>query len=220
MRITFYFMVLISCFLWGNSTLAQSIPVEVMVGDQKSTLDIMFFSYFKNKDTSNSEFLFFNRNRASVDYKMTDTSYVPQFGFTEALSYTTSSLGGFAPVAVVQLVNTGIFPKIGIQYVKSTPNIVLFGWTVIEATKNPTLDVFVLSRYTPYLRDGMNLYAQVELLANIPTGIKNKYNFVQRMRMGVKLREFQFGIAGDFVENGRTTYTSSTNLGVFLRYEF
>ena len=80
------------------STAKAQIPVEIFAGHERTTVDIMFFKYFKNNQGENSRWLFFNRNRASVDYRMTKTSYLPQFGFTEAISYNHEKLKGFAPV--------------------------------------------------------------------------------------------------------------------------
>jgi hypothetical protein len=67
-----------------RSAALSQIPVEVFAGHEKTTVDLMFFRFFKNSAGENSRFLFFNRNRASVDYRMTGKSYLPQFGFTEA----------------------------------------------------------------------------------------------------------------------------------------
>lgn len=212
-------VLLIATLLFRGVAIAQ-IPVEVFGGDKKMTLDIMFFKYFKNKDKSNSKFLFFNRNRASIDYKMTETTNLPQFGFTEAISFNDKKLKGFAPVAVVSILNKGVYPKIGIQYVKIKQDFTLFGWTVVETLNNSNIDVFILARYTPKLGDELNLYTQIEILNNFPTTEKNNFNFVQRIRLGLKRNEFQIGLGIDFVENGRNNFKNTLNIGGFLRYEF
>ena len=68
-------------FIVTNFSLIAQIPVEIFGGHHRSTIDIMFFKFFKNNKAENSPWLFFNRNRASIDYRMTDTSFLPQFGF-------------------------------------------------------------------------------------------------------------------------------------------
>lgn len=214
------YMILMAGFLFWKPAFSQSIPVEFFAGDNKATLDIMFFKYFKNKDKSNSKVLFFNRNRASIDYKMTETENLPQFGFTEAISYNTSNLKGFAPVVVVQFLNKGIYPKIGIQFVKQKHDFTFFGWSVVETLNNPRIDLFALTRFTPKLTEKINLYSQLELLSNFPTVAKNSFNFIQRIRLGLKLNEFQFGTGIDLVQNGRKQFINTTNIGGFLRYEF
>jgi len=192
------FSLVIAMLLFRGIAFAQ-IPVEVFAGDKKATLDIMFFKYFKRKEKQNSKFLFFNRNRASIDYKMTETTNLPQFGFTEAISYNHQKLKGFAPVVVVQLLNKGIYPKAGIQFAKIKKDYTIFSWLVAETWADPTIDFFFLGRYTPKLTDKLNLFAQLELLNALPTTTKNNFNFVQRIRLGLKLKEFQFGAGIDLV---------------------
>jgi len=180
----------------------------------------MFFKYFKNKEKQNSKLLFFNRNRASIDYKMTKTTNLPQFGFTEAISYNHEKLKGFAPVAVISILNRGVYPKIGIQYVKIKMDFTFFGWTVAETLKDANINLFLLARFTPKLTEKLNLYTQIEFVNDFPVTDKNLYNFVQRIRLGLKLKEFQFGAGFDFHQYGRNNFVSTNNMGGFLRYEF
>ncbi len=196
------------------------IPVEVFVGNKKATVDIMFFKYFKNKEGQNSKFLFFNRNRASIDCKMTETTNLPQFGFTEAFSYNAPKLKGFAPVVVASILNRGIFPKAGIQFAKIKKNYTIFSWLVAETLKGPNIDFFFLARYTPKLTEKLNLFSQIELVNALPTVEQNNFTFTQRFRLGLKVKEFQFGAGLDLSQLGRNNYTNTNNLGVFLRNEF
>lgn len=99
--------ILLLIFIHHCISSSGQIPVELMAGHERSTVDVMFFSFFKDKQGQNSRWLFFNRNRASIDYRMTDNTYLPQFGFTEAISYNHEKLNGFAPVAVGQVLSWG-----------------------------------------------------------------------------------------------------------------
>ena len=65
----------------------------------------------------------------------------------------------------------------------------------------------------------MKLYTQIELLNNFPTADTNM-NFTQRLRLGLKFDEVQFGLAMDLNEMGRNNFINTTNTGIFLRYEF
>lgn len=211
--------VVIAMLLFRGIAFAQ-IPVEVFAGDKKATVDIMFFKFVKNKEGQNSKFLFFNRNRASIDYKMTKTTNLPQFGFTEAISYNHDKLKGFAPVAVVQVLNRGVYPKAGIQFAKIKKDYTIFSWVVSETLKEPNIDFFFLARYTPKLNDKLNLFSQIELVNAFPTVEQNNFSFTQRFRLGLKIKEFQFGAGLDLSQLGRNDFTKSENLGGFLRYEF
>lgn len=211
-------------FVWillvmGGRAITQ-VPVEVFSGHKKTTADIMFFKFFKKKDGQNSEWLFFNRTRASIDYTMTPQSNLPQFGFTEAVSYNNKKWKGFAPVALVQILNRGVYPKAGIQFASSKNDYTLFSWLVSETKARPGFDFFLLARYTPVLNPQLRLFAQVELVNAFPTSANMNFNFVQRLRLGIKRNAFQVGAGADITENGRTTFLNTVNIGGFLRYEF
>ena len=163
-----------------NVGLAQ-IPVEVFGGNRKTSLDMMFFRFFKNKYRENSYWLFFNRNRASIDYTMPESANLPSLGFTEAISFNHPKLGGLAPVVVGQIFYTGIYPKTGIQYVYISEKLTFFSWLVIETLKTPDIDYFLLIRYVPRLSEKLNLFAQFEALSSFPTTSPGNYNFTQRL---------------------------------------
>jgi hypothetical protein len=211
--------VVIAMLLFRGIAFAQ-IPVEVFAGHKKATVDIMFFKYFKNKDGQNAKFLFFNRNRASIDYAMTETTNLPQFGFTEAFSYNHEKLKGFAPVVVMSILNRGIYPKAGIQFAKIKKDCTIFSWLVSETLKEPNIDFFFLARYTPKLSDKLNLFSQIELVNAFTTVEQNNFSFTQRFRLGLKIKEFQFGAGLDLSQLGRNDFTTTENFGGFLRYEF
>lgn len=213
------FFVVIALLLFRGIAFAQ-IPVEVFTGHKKATVDIMFFKFIKNKNGSNSKFLLFNRNRTSIDYAMTETTNLPQFGFTEAFSYNHEKLKGFAPVIVASILNRGVYPKVGFQFAKIKKDYTIFSWLVVETFKEPNVDFFFLARYTPKLTDKLNLFSQIELVNAFPAVEKNNYAFTQRFRLGLKIKEFQFGAGLDLTQSGKNNFTQTENLGGFLRYEF
>lgn len=196
------------------------IPVEVFAGDKKVTLDVMFFKYVKHTNGQPSNWLFFNRNRASIDYKMTETTNLPQFGSTEAISYNHKKLRGFAPVVVAQLLNRGVYPKAGIQFAHIRNNLTIFTWVVYETVAAPNLDYFFLGRYTPKITEKLNLFTQVELVNAFPIVKNNAYSFIQRFRLGLKVKELQFGTGIDLTAIGRNNLVKTKNVGAYLRYEF
>jgi len=206
--------------LCSYGTTKAQIPVEVFGGHERTTVDIMFFKFFKNNQGENSRWLFFNRNRASADYRMTETTYLPQFGFTEAISYNHERLKGFAPVVVGQVLSWGVYPKAGIQYAHVKKDLTVFTWLVCETLEHPDLDYFLLFRYTPKLSDKVNLFTQVESVNAFPTVSSGNYNFIQRLRVGIQLKSYQLGTGADFNQTGNYTFTKAFNLGGFIRHEF
>ena len=205
-------------FLFRGMAAAQ-IPVEVFAGHKKTSLDILFFKYFKTKSGVNTPLLLFNRNRAVVDYQMTTTTFLPQFGFTEAISLNYKQLKGFAPVVVAQIFSTGVFAKAGFQYAYIKKDLTLFSWLVCETKKEPGIDLFFLGRYTPKLVGSWHAFSQLEMLGSAPTAVQANFSFTQRARMGLKRNPFQFGAGVDIQQTGRKNFTILTNFGAFLRYE-
>lgn len=196
------------------------IPAEVFGGNKRATLDILFFRFIKKKTDGNTKWLFFNRNRASIDYEMTPTQNLPQYGFTEAVSYNHPKLKGFAPVAVVQLLNRGVFPKAGWQYAHSGKEFTLFTWLVSETLRRPNLDHFLLLRYTPPIGKRLHLFTQLETVSTVPTYRSNNYNFIQRIRLGLQPGTWQYGLGADFSASGRGNFLQTENWGLFLRHAF
>ncbi len=215
MRKSLFIILLLFC-----SIVNAQIPVELFGGHEKTTVDIMFFKYFKNKHGENSRWLFFNRNRASIDYRMTKTTYLPQFGFTEAISYNHEKLKGFAPVVVGQVLSWGVYPKAGIQYAHIGKKITVFSWLVCETLDKPDLDYFLLFRFTPKLTDKINLFTQIESVNTFPTTGIDNLSFSQRFRLGLSIKSYQFGAGLDLNQTGNTTFTNNYNVGGFLRHEF
>lgn len=202
-----------------KGALAQ-IPVEVFGGDKKASFDLMFFKFFKNKEGQNSKLLFFSRERAVIDYKQTSNNNLPQFGFTEAISYNHHALKGFAPVLVAQVLNRGTFAKAGIQYAHISKTFTLFGWSVVSVDSKTDIDLFLLLRYTPKLSEKWQLFSQIELINALPTAKNSNFSFTQRLRLGLKKQDWQFGLGSDFSAIGRDNYTNSQNTGLFIRHEF
>ena len=212
---------LIFLFLWLPSChLISQIPVEVFTGHEKATIDVMFFRFIKRDETINTKFLFFNRNRASIDYSMTATTNLPLFGFTEALSYNHPKLKGFAPVAVAQVLSRGVYPKVGFQFAKIKSNLTLFSWLVSETASDPNIDFFILARFTPKLSKLLSLFSQAELVSAFPLSDQKNISLTERFRIGLKINAFQFGLGTDLTQTGRGNYLKTNNWGGFLRYEF
>ena len=155
-----------------------------------------------------------------VDYRQTTTNNLPQFGFTEALSYNHPALKGLAPVLVGQVLNRGTYAKTGVQYARISGQITVFSWTVVGLSRQPDIDLFLLLRYTPKLSEKWRLFTQIELINTFPTRENAAYTFTQRLRLGVKKQDWQFGVGCDLSTFGRNNFSGTQNTGLFLRHEF
>jgi hypothetical protein len=199
---------------------SQKLPIELFVGHEKTTVDLTYFRHIKTKEDRNSRWLLFNRDRISVDYEKVGGQYQPKFAMTFAMSYNPHTWKGVAPVAVVTATNQGLFPKLGMQYYTVRKDFVFFIWTIVEAMDDPDMEVFLLTRYTPPLGNRLKLYLQGESGNKIPLYDESVFSFFQRARVGLVTGRVQWGLAADFEQSGYRTFSSSHNLGVFLRYEF
>jgi hypothetical protein len=90
----------------------------------------------------------------------------------------------------------------------------------METLSKPGIDFFILSRFEPKVSEKLQLFTQVELVHAFPTESGKNYNFIQRARLGLKLKDWQFGLGADFNEFGNKTFVSTNNTGIFLRHEF
>lgn len=190
-----------------------------MAGPEKSSVDLMFFKFFKNKDDTNSKLLFFNRNRVSITNDMKTSGTMPLFSFTEAVSYNTPKLKGFAPVLVGQVLSWAVLPKAGIQYAYLRPNLTIFSWLVTETIEDPALDYYILGRYTPKISGETHLFTQGESLSVFPH-ISENIQIYNRLRLGLSKHDWQYGFALDNSFIGRNTFNPNTNWGLFIRHEF
>lgn len=211
--------VVILLIIMGQLAKAQ-IPTEIFVGEKRATIDVMFFKYFKNAKEENSRWLFFHRNRASADVQISLTQQAILFGFTEAISYNHSSLKGLAPVAVLSVLNGGLTPKAGVQYVSIHPQFTLFTWAVASLQQNKVLDYFLLMRYTPSISTKTRAFLQLESVNAFATQTAAPHSFTLRTRLGLKHHHFQWGVGLDQVFIGRNDFQKTTNPGIFVRYEF
>jgi hypothetical protein len=188
------------------------LPVELLGGNDRTTADVLWFRPFTDSSGKASPFLFFNRTRASVNY-----SNQTAFGTTLAVSYNLRSGIGF--VFTGQFLNQGFYPKAGVQYFTRTRRALLFTWVTAELLQQSRVDWFVLSRWEPPLSSQLNLFTQLELLSVVdPEGY---LSLTQRIRLGLGFPlRWQSGVGIDLGQAGKGTFTTSTNIGLFIRKEF
>lgn len=197
------------------------IPVELFVGNQRTTIDVLLIKGILDGENTRTPWTFLNRTRASMDHAITETERLPQFGFTQAVSYNHASFGGFAPVVVVLIKNEGVYPKAGIEFVRSTKHFTVFTWLVCRTTTLPDIDYFLIARwYMPALTERLRLFSQVETVNTLPTTTERSYSFTQRFRLGIAWEHLQVGIGTDFQQIGRASWHTTSNIGAFVRYEF
>ena len=195
-------------------SMAKAQSTEFYAGDDRYGIDLMWYKFFRNDDGKNSPWLFFSRNRANNDYKNSPTL----FGSTNAISYNLNNGIGF--VGVGSFLNAGFLGKLGVQYVHSAEETLVFGWIVADIKKQGAIDMFVLLRYQTAIDGTWKLFAQGELFPVFnPT--TDMLNAVQRLRLGLRHNAIAGGIMMDFQQIvHHSTVTTIENIGLFARYEF
>lgn len=203
-------LLLLFCF---EAIQAQSLPVEIMGGHKRSGVDVLWFRNFSSLKSTASPWLFFHRTRASSNYHG-QTS----FGVRNALSYNFKK--GIGIVVTVQLLQSGVAAKGGIQFVKVFERASLFSWVVAGNNTDhfASADWFVLLRWTPIIKNNWNWFTQLELLSSMD--IESNKNLVQRVRLGLGKKSWQFGLASDQTQTGNTNLIATGNNGFFYERNF
>lgn len=189
----------------------QNIPFEVFAGHKRTGADVLWFKSPLNQATS--PWLFFHRSRASVDY-----SNQTAFGMTNAISYNFKN--GLGVVAATQFQQSGFAAKGGLQYFAAFKNGSVFSWLVVgnNTTHRFSGDWFVLARYTPKLNEKMRWFFQTEFFNTLDN--QQHKSYTQRLRLGIKLKDWQTGLGGDYTQSGIHHLIATQNTGVFIRKEF
>lgn len=196
---------------FGSTANAQS--VEYFAGNERTGADLMWFKNFLNKQDTKTSFLFFSRNRVSVDYHDSPGA----FGSTNAISYNFNN--GIGIVSVASFLNTGFTPKTGIQYFRQKNAWLFFGWIVSDLEKAGNADLFGMLRYQPKINDHWQVFTQLELFP-VLTPSSGYWNVTQRVRLGLKHHRLAGGFMLDLNQQGKNQWTNTHNTGGFLRYEF
>lgn len=154
----------------------------------------------------------FSRSRATVDYEEDQTDL-----FTGAyLNYTTKS--GFGGTVLGRIGSRGAGGDVGIHYFKSTKNFMVYALPTVEINEKFTYGWFSIMRYRPTLNDKWKLYTSLELFSTFEEG--DHIASVQRIRLGLDFKKFQFGFAMNLSGLGEDYDIRDENLGIFLRREF
>jgi hypothetical protein len=206
-----YIVLLTATLFFRGVAAAQS--MEYYAGHKRTGVDLMWFKYFRDRKNQPTAFLFFSRNRASVDYKNSPAV----FGSTNAVSYNFKN--GVGLVGVASFLNAGFTPKAGVQYYRQKGACMFFGWLVADLKSEGNVDLFGMFRYQPKINENWKGFGQVELFP-IYTPHSQFWSLTQRIRLGAKYLAWAGGLVMDFNQMGNKAFTTTNNIGCFVRYEF
>ena len=190
--------------------------VEVMAGQESATLDTKLILPIA-KDTT-----FFNRNRMTADYEGAES--LDDVG---AHSYHVNSLSydvghhfgapGLEVLAGVDVIpGTGLDPYVGAQYFGGFGDLKIFQLAIVGTHESPDFTTITNLSYQPQLTDNFGLIVEADNLT-VVNGEGHVFS-TQKLRAGIGIGDFKFGVATDLVEAGQDVSEVGYNIGGFVRY--
>lgn len=191
--------------MWkGESLYAQSL--EIMPGTERIFADMQWLKFIDSR----KQFSIFSRTRATVDYDNTSSFFTAGY-----LNYTSPIDLGLTLVGKIN--DTGGGGDIGIHLFKAKSNWTLFALASIGLKSELEYSWFSIFRYTPAFNNNWKLYTSLELFSLL-TSQGHAFS-VQRIRVGMDYKGFQFGVANNLSELGMVPITDN-NFGGFIRKSF
>ena len=192
-------------FACGKWATAQSL--EIMAGGEYVFADLQWLKPFDQQH----RWTLFSRTRATVGYDNRANFFSGAY-----LNFTTEQgIGGSVIGKISQTNGAGV--DAGVHIFKPKTKWMLFGLLSMGLKEELEYSWFSIFRFTPDLKGNWKWYSSLELFHIFD---KNGHAFsVERLRLGVDWKGYQFGVAGNFQQVG-TGFQSSKNLGGFLRKAF
>lgn len=205
MKIVFILVVLLVTY--SGMSLAQTVPIEAMVGTENYWYQHSLFRQF----TPKSKFGFFHVSSLHVFY---DEHKVDEI---MSQSYVTYSLRPGVNLALGSFYATGpgFSPSLAIQLMKKTRDLLILVVPRIDLMKNATYEVMAMAEYRPMITKKLGIYSRAQLMSNYGTHHNRSY---QNFRLGLSVNKIQFGAALNLDEYGKETKTLH-NVGLFIRTE-
>ena len=195
--------ILISIIYWSTAS-AQSF--EVVLGTERVFIDAQFLKAID----SEKRWSFLSRTRATIEYDDEANSL-----FTGGyLIYASKS--GLGATVLGRIVPSGFDVDAGISFFKVTGPWLIYALPSINIDRELYYSWFSILRYQPELKNDWKLYSSLELFtAFVQIG---HLNSVQRIRLGVDKKGYQFGIGVNLEE--RRGADTDVNPGLFFRKVF
>ncbi|MFC3811122.1 hypothetical protein [Lacihabitans lacunae] len=189
---------------WSSKVSAQSF--ETMLGTERIFIDAQYLKFF-DEDRKIS---LFSRARATAEYDHQNTNL-----FTGAyLNYTTKKGVGGTVLGRISTIGSGV--DVGIHYFKATKTVMIYALPSININDELLYSWFSIIRYTPTIKNDWKMYTSLELFSAFSE--IGHLSSVQRIRLGIDKKGYQFGLAVNLNESRFSD--TDINPGVFLRKQF
>jgi hypothetical protein len=198
---------LVSFSLMLGMAQAYSQSVELMPGSEYTFVDVQWLSRFDQSE----KWSFFSRTRATTVGDQETNLFTGGY-----LNYTTAK--GLGASLVGRIATGGSGSDAGIHYFQAHESWMLFALASIELSDELSYGWFSIFRFTPVLSEKWRLYNSLELFSNFNDA--GHYYSVQRLRVGVDYKRYQFGPGIDLSAFGEGYESNPTNFGFFIRKQF
>lgn len=192
-------------FCWFSNRLAAQ-SLELMPGHRRIFADLQ---WLKPLGTG-GRWTVFSRTRATVDYEQQTDLFSGAY-----LNVTTTSGWGVSLVGKISSSSAG--GDAGLHIFRSDKRWMLFGLASAGLKTRLEYSWFSILRFTPALSERWKLYTGLELFSLF--GKSGHLFSVQRLRLGLERKGYQFGLAGNLSEVGRS-FLLDNNFGIFIRKSF
>ena len=191
----------------GKKVQAQPIPIELMMGHRYGTVNLAFSRNFSQE----SRLGFFHMNTVQFGYKNKDDNcfILQDLVYVETLRNLRVAFG-------VVYSPGGFNPTTGLQYVYGGKKLFFLFAPRVNIESDLSYDLMTILQYKPAINEKVKLYTRLQLLNLFDSG-GNKKSY-QWFRLGLEVKEIQFGLAVDLDEFGPHPSVTS-NFGVFFRKE-
>ena len=179
-----------------------------MPGTERIFIDAQFLKFFDEQ----YRWSLFSRARATAEYYRNQTDL-----FTGAyLNYTMKSGFGGTILGRIATLSSGV--DVGVHYFRATEKWVVYALPSININDKLAYSWFSIIRFTPGLGKEWKGYVSLELFSAFNRD--GHVSSAQRLRLGIDKKGYQFGLAINLRETGRSFEKGDANPGVFLRKAF
>jgi hypothetical protein len=209
MKTTAFSTLFFAMFLFGtNDSFSQPVPVEFMLGNRYSTINVVLSKPF----TENSRLGFFHLNTLTMNFSDRNKNdlALQNLVFYEFLNNFRITGGAFYGTY------PGFSPTLGMQYINPGRKWFILISPRINIEADPTYNLFSIIRYKTDINSSIKLYTSLQAL-NILDGESHIKSY-QWLRLGLEIKGTQFGLSANFDEFGPRPKLESS-FGLFIRRE-
>ena len=186
---------------------AQSIPVETFIGAKNYWYQHVVVKQLPEKRLGffhvSSLYAFYDRARGDELMSQSYLTYLLVPGVKLAVGSFYANIPGFSASAAI-------------QFYKKVNDLTILVVPRADLSSKPAVETMVMMEYRPPLTKTTRLYARLQAMSSVVNARHNRS--YQSARIGLDIKNIQFGVAFSVDEYGPETITQH-NAGIFIRTE-